>query len=862
MCKKKIILIALFLCLAGSMTGFADVDVIVYENDFEDPCQVDALSGWNWGDNGTVHNVVYADYEGNMVVEHTGTIDNSAGTADISTRFGSKWGMELSGNTSTNPADYTIEFDLRNLSGDWDPIGLEFFVLPGDQGYGSGISEYAQADGWVHVSANLADLSVGWWAGQAWDMTLPAWQIELGGPAWPGVSVPAGTPAWDQIWLMDNLKITMISKPVGTGAGNLVAYYPMENDVNDATGNGHDGVFMGDPNAGDPNFVEGLVCNGMALDLDGVNDYVDCGYDPVFDFTSEMTVSAWVTIRSIPTAWTAAVAKGEYAWRLGNVNMDPRFHFGITIWNAPDTASIDATTAVGYDEWHHIAGVFDGANINLYLDGELDGSAPTTEPIGVNDKNVFIGNNPDATDRYWDGLVDEVKIFGKALSNDEVRYLAGYRSVPADPSVDNLVAYYPLENNADDASGNELHGVFMGDPNTGEPNYVEGQVGMALDLDGVDDYMDCGYDPLFDVTTNEITVSAWVTIGSNANQWAAIAAKGEYAWRLGNASWDPRFHFGITIWSAPDTASIDGVTAVAYDEWHHVAGVFDGANIMVYLDGALDVSAATTEPIGVNDKNMLIGNNPDDPVRYWDGLVDELKIYDRALSECELLYLAERPCIPVHSYTFEDGTANDSVGSADGTLVGGAVVADGALLTTAQDQWMEMPGDVIDINSFDAVTIEAWYTPTAGANTGWSMLAYLGGSSEPNIAGVGINGYFMTTARADDKSRAAISTGSNEPWADETGADGVEYDDGMLHHMVSTLDADEITLYIDGVLQARTPMDAHNSISDLDNDYALLAKGGYGGDPEWIGQIHEFNIYDCVLSPAEVADKYAAGLDE
>jgi len=703
MCKKKIILIALFLCLAGSMTGFADVDVIVYENDFEDPCQVDALSGWNWGDNGTVHNVVYADYEGNMVVEHTGTIDNSAGTADISTRFGSKWGMELSGNTSTNPADYTIEFDLRNLSGDWDPIGLEFFVLPGDQGYGSGISEYAQADGWVHVSANLADLSVGWWAGQAWDMTLPAWQIELGGPAWPGVSVPAGTPAWDQIWLMDNLKITMISKPVGTGAGNLVAYYPMENDVNDATGNGHDGVFMGDPNAGDPNFVEGLVCNGMALDLDGVNDYVDCGYDPVFDFTSEMTVSAWVTIRSIPTAWTAAVAKGEYAWRLGNVNMDPRFHFGITIWNAPDTASIDATTAVGYDEWHHIAGVFDGANINLYLDGELDGSAPTTEPIGVNDKNVFIGNNPDATDRYWDGLVDEVKIFGKALSNDEVRYLAGYRSVPADPSVDNLVAYYPLENNADDASGNELHGVFMGDPNTGEPNYVEGQVGMALDLDGVDDYMDCGYDPLFDVTTNEITVSAWVTIGSNANQWAAIAAKGEYAWRLGNASWDPRFHFGITIWSAPDTASIDGVTAVAYDEWHHVAGVFDGANIMVYLDGALDVSTPTTEPIGINDKNVFIGDNPDAPGRYWDGVVDELQIFDRALSAGEILYLTgERAIVDVdvENFSFE--------------LPGGMHAG-----------FEDVPGwdtDGPQLNK--GLTDNCWWVPTDG-----NLVAYLGHAS-------------------------------------------------------------------------------------------------------------------------------------
>src|SRR4030042_5819066 len=99
------------------------------------------------------------------------------------------------------------------------------------------------------------------------------------------------------------------------------------------------------------------------------------------------------------------------------------------------------------------------------------------------------------------------------------------------------------------------------------------------------------------------------------------------------------------------------------------------------------------------------------------------------------------------SYTFEDGTADDSVGEANGALVGGAVVADGALLTTAQDQWMEMPGEVIAMNTYEAVTIEAWYTPTANANTGWSMLAYFGDS----VNGLGSNGYFITSARGDDK---------------------------------------------------------------------------------------------------------------
>jgi len=207
--------------------------------------------------------------------------------------------------------------------------------------------------------------------------------------------------------------------------------------------------------------------------------------------------------------------------------------------------------------------------------------------------------------------------------------------VPVDPGTNGLIAYYAMENSVSDSSGNGLNGTILGNP-----NFVAGHEGMALDLDGYGDYVYCGYDPLFNVTTNEITVSAWVTIRSIANEWAAIAAKGEYAWRLGNASWDPRFHFGISIYNAPDTACLDGVTAVGYNDWHHVAGMFDGSNIMVYLDGALDASVPTTESISINNAYMLIGDNPEATGRYWDGIIDELKIYDRALSEGELRYLA------------------------------------------------------------------------------------------------------------------------------------------------------------------------------------------------------------------------------
>jgi hypothetical protein len=129
----------------------------------------------------------------------------------------------MSGNTSSDANDYTISFDIRNYQDGedwWDPIPLEFFVLTGGGngiGRGSGSSDYAidgGDDGWYHVEKSLAELTVGWWNGTNWDLTstIP-WSIEVGGPGWPGTSVPAGNDAWTQIWLMDNLKITMVPEP-------------------------------------------------------------------------------------------------------------------------------------------------------------------------------------------------------------------------------------------------------------------------------------------------------------------------------------------------------------------------------------------------------------------------------------------------------------------------------------------------------------------------------------------------------------------------------------------------------------------------------------------------------------------------
>ena len=203
-----------------------------------------------------------------------------------------------------------------------------------------------------------------------------------------------------------------------------------------------------------------------------------------------------------------------------------------------------------------------------------------------------------------------------------------------------------------------------------------------------------------------------------------------------------------------------------------------------------------------------------------------------------------------HSWTFDDGTANDYVGGANGTLMGGAEIWEGSLFTSYPGQWMEMPADQIAINTYNEVTIAIWFYSVEAANTEYTMLACFGDT----LNGVGVNYYFFTPARGDNKSRAAISCNvlTNSPWSGESGADGPEYDDGELHHMVSTLTNDTITLYIDGDLQASTPLATNNSIAGISSKFAFLAKSSYSGDSTWMGEILEFNIYNKALSAEEV----------
>ncbi len=225
----------------------------------------------------------------------------------------------------------------------------------------------------------------------------------------------------------------------------------------------------------------------------------------------------------------------------------------------------------------------------------------------------------------------------------------------------------------------------------------------------------------------------------------------------------------------------------------------------------------------------------------------------------------------VHQYTFNDGTADDGVGTADGTLMGNASVSGGQLILDGASI-LNLPGPDIAINTYSALTMELWLTSSA-VNTSFTMAAAFGrtfsGAGDPLSASNGgpfADGdtwrgvqYLMiqpTRGGGPAASRVALTALSYEA---ESGVNGPsQVNDDFQHMLALTIDGTDISYYIDGAFIGSTALGA-NTLASLSNERAMLGQSVFPGDPLFVGSINEFSILDNALSGPEIADHFAAG---
>ncbi len=152
------------------------------------------------------------------------------------------------------------------------------------------------------------------------------------------------------------------------------------------------------------------------------------------------------------------MTKGDSAWRLSTEEAEQRFHFAVSrsMW-------VNGRKSVEANEWHHVLGVYDGEQIRTYVDGEFDASMQWNGRIESNDYPVYIGENAEQTGRYWNGLIDDVRVYSYALSDEEIGKLCRAKAMKPKPSDGAVVnPAVKVELSWDPAVGTHSHKVYLG----------------------------------------------------------------------------------------------------------------------------------------------------------------------------------------------------------------------------------------------------------------------------------------------------------------------------------------------------------------------------------------------------------------
>ncbi|MEZ4238564.1 MAG: DUF2341 domain-containing protein [Myxococcota bacterium] len=131
--------------------------------------------------------------------------------------------------------------------------------------------------------------------------------------------------------------------------------------------------------------------------------------DPALDLVDGMTLSAWVSADAWHSGFEAVLAKGDHTWRIARCRSDDAFAFALDV-EGGQVEICGATGPVAGGGWYHVAATYDRAQMHLYVDGVPVAYADETRPVRVDTDQVWIGNNSDADDRQWLGVLDEVRI--------------------------------------------------------------------------------------------------------------------------------------------------------------------------------------------------------------------------------------------------------------------------------------------------------------------------------------------------------------------------------------------------------------------------------------------------------------------
>ena len=266
--------------------------------------------------------------------------------------------------------------------------------------------------------------------------------------------------------------------------------------------------------------------------------------------------------------------------------------------------------------------VYNGTDVKSFFDGVLNTTdSPVSSSLGDSGGSLLIGGYGG---NALAGLIDEVRIYNRALSVEEIRYHYNKGGPVAHWSFDEgngTTTYDGTDNNNDGVLGD---GSCSPDSGTC-PKWVSGKYGSALLFDGENDYVDVGNKTSLQ-GMSQLSLGVWVK-SDNVNDMDHIFHQRSDTYFIRgdgtNSNWM------MTIRNSSETEVYSNVAVVKNNKWTHLALTYDGNTVKYYQDGTQIDTDSLTGNVDNDNDNFYIGTDVGTN-RFFNGLIDDVRIYNYA----------------------------------------------------------------------------------------------------------------------------------------------------------------------------------------------------------------------------------------